>query len=157
MKLITLTQGLFAMVDDDDFDHLNQWKWHAQKTKTGFYAARTIKKIMMHRVIMKTPVGMDVDHIDHVTLNNQKSNLRNCTRSQNVIHTAAVGISKYKGVTLSSYIPKKPAVKRKWQASIIVNGQYKYLGHFQNEMDAAKAYNDASLLFHKEFAQLNQF
>ncbi len=89
MKKIKLTKSKFALVDDEDFDYLNQWKWHY--TGTG-YAGRKIypngrydqKMLYLHRVIMQTPVGLDVDHIDHDRLNNQKSNLRNCTRTDNL-------------------------------------------------------------------------
>lgn len=156
MKQIPLTQGKFAQVDDEDFDFLNQWKWHAQKCRNDkFYAARTERKILMHRVIMKTPEGLDVDHIDNNGLNCQKSNLRNCTKRQNTIHSISVGISKYKGVKRSSYIPKKSTTKRRWETSIKVDGKYIFLGHFENELDAAKVYNQAAEKYHGEFAVLN--
>ena len=80
MKEIKLTQGKVALVDDEDFDMLNQYTWYGDK-----YAQTTIerKSVQMHRLIMKTPRWMVVDHIDHNGLNNQKSNLRNCSQSAN--------------------------------------------------------------------------
>lgn len=94
MKEINLTKGQVALVDDEDFEFLNQWKWQAHKDQHtgGFYARRgtrfMVKTIttIMHREIMNTPKDMVCDHIDHNTLNNQKSNLRNVTISQNAMN-----------------------------------------------------------------------
>lgn len=92
MKEIQLTQGKVALVDDEDYDFLMQWKWHAHKdyySEDVYYAGRRDyscggngKSVQMHRVIMKTPINLCVDHIDHNTLNNQKNNLRNCSRKK---------------------------------------------------------------------------
>src|SRR5690348_17197510 len=84
MKEIPLTQGKVALVDDEDFDFLNQWKWHAVKWKNGFYARRNLKidgvmkNIMMHRVIMEMEKYPDllIDHENGDTLDNQRKNLR---------------------------------------------------------------------------------
>lgn len=93
MKEIELTQGQVALVDDEDFDYLSQWKWQADwcKTTNSFYATRTsyfpVKtKIRMHREIMKTPAGKHCDHRNHDTLDNQKDNLRNITHSQSMMN-----------------------------------------------------------------------
>jgi len=99
MKQIQLSQGQFAQVDDKHFDWLNQWSWYARWVKDiqSFYAQRNEpyrdafglprrRIVLMHRLIMDTPKGMVVDHIDHATLNNQESNLRNCTQSQNMMN-----------------------------------------------------------------------
>lgn len=89
MKLIPLTQGQFAVVDDSDYEWLNQWKWYANRNRYTYYAVRSdhtngiIKQILMHREIMNTPNGMVVHHIDHNGLNNQRCNLKNCTESEN--------------------------------------------------------------------------
>jgi hypothetical protein len=85
MKQILLTQGQFALVDDEDFEQINKFKWYAQETtnRIGFYAAHTIrisktsfKKIRMHRIIMNARPDQEIDHINHDTLDNQKNNLR---------------------------------------------------------------------------------
>lgn len=87
-KEIQLTQGKVALVDDDWFDYLSQWKWFCDK---GIYAARSKRKdngkqetIYMHAVVANTPKGMNTDHIDMNGLNNQSYNLRVCTKSQNM-------------------------------------------------------------------------
>jgi hypothetical protein len=89
MKEIPLTQGQVALVDDEDFEFLNQWNWYARwdKTTLSYYAFRTEfptrKTIVMSRLIMNTPKDLQCDHINHDTLNNQKRNLRNVTKSNN--------------------------------------------------------------------------
>ena len=99
MKEIPLTHGQVALVDDEDYNLLRQHKWSARWSKTtkSYYAVGNqpqpkifsrvfYKTILMHRVIMKTPKGVDCDHIDHDTLNNQKYNLRNVTHSRNMMN-----------------------------------------------------------------------
>lgn len=154
MRKIELTQGKVAFVDDEDYDYLNQWKWYAQNTKCGFYAARgCVKnknsgKIFMHRVIMATEKGMMCDHADHNTLNNQKSNLRNCTALQNQLNKSSHknSTSKYKGVSWFN---------GKWIAQTRFNKTKIYIGRFENEIDAAMAYDKKVKEFNKEFVNLN--
>lgn len=77
MKLTTLSKGLFAKVDDDDFALLSQYRWYENEGYAITYYKG--KRIRMHRLIMGVPDGVDVDHRDTDKLNNQKSNLRLCT------------------------------------------------------------------------------
>ena len=85
MAIISLTQGKVVIVDDEDFEWLNQWKW----LYNGGYAIRSVgpyknrKHIRMHRLIMDTPDHLEVDHINWDKLDNRRSNLRNVTRSEN--------------------------------------------------------------------------
>lgn len=91
MKEIQLTQGQVALVDDEDYEYLNQWKWQARlDTKSGsYYAIRTEgtkpfhKTVYLAREIMNTPKNLECDHVNHNTLDNRKNNLRNVTHSQN--------------------------------------------------------------------------
>ena len=90
MKFIPLTKNQFALVDDESFDYLNQWKW---KLDSKGYAVRQTsrklpprKNIYMHREIVKTPEGMFTDHKNFNRLDNRKENLRICTKRQNQIH-----------------------------------------------------------------------
>jgi hypothetical protein len=155
-KEIKLTQNKVALVSDEDYERLSQWKWCTCKCIRGIYAVRTIRLPSgkhrlegMHRVIMNAPEGMEVDHIDHDGLNNQRSNLRVATRSQNAANIVANrGVSKFRGVTF---------LKRngKWRSAIRVNGKYIYLGSYKAETDAAHAYDTAAREYHREFAQLN--
>ena len=153
MREIKLTQGQVALVDNEDYAWLNQWKWYGLKYYDySFLAARKLNSnvILMHRVIMNTPVDLVVDHKDHNTLNNQKFNLRNCTQSQNGGNrTPSIGnTSKYKGVSWYRQT-------QKWIAYIRKDGRRAHLGYFTNEQDAALAYNVAALLHFGEFALVN--
>ena len=150
MKEIKLTQNTVTQVDDEDYEYINQWKWHTQSNKVTKYAVRTSNKIAMHRVIMNTPKGLQVDHIDHNGLNNQKANLRNCTHGQNQMNRKSSGKSKYLGV----YLDKRNRTK-KFRAMIRVDNKNIYLGSFLNEREAALVYNDNAIIYHGEFAKLN--
>jgi len=156
MKRIPLTQNKFAIVDDDMFEYLNQWKWYARKGGNTFYAVRNVgkylnqKKIHMHRQIMNAQEGQEIDHINHNALDNRRTNLRTCTRAQNQ-HNRKINrnsTSKFKGVYWNK-------VRRKWQARVSLNGKRPYLGSFNNELDAAKAYDKKAKELFGEFANLN--
>lgn len=171
MKLIPLSQNSYknhgkysAQVDDEDFEYLNQWIWSAIKNNSGnCYAIRSDYslgtknkvRIWMHRLIMKTPIEMDVDHKDRNGWNNQKSNLRNCTRYENCLNRKKVNKTNYKGVTenKSSHNGKDYIY---WRAAIVVNKKRIHLGTFSSAIAAALAYNAAAIKHHGEFANINQ-
>ena len=105
VKQIPLTQGKFALVDDEDYDFLMQWKWSV----SGKYAGRGVwfghkfkpksKMILMHWEILGRKDGCHIDHKNHNTLDNRRSNLRHCTISQNQQNrTKSYGSNRYKGV-----------------------------------------------------------
>jgi hypothetical protein len=158
MKEIYLTQGKVAIVDDEDFDLASQYKWFVRKGSNTFYAStwvgewKTRKLLHLHRLIMKNPdSSVMVDHKDRDGLNNQKSNLRLCTNTENSKNRRPKGSSKFLGVSIVN--GKK---NKYWRAFISVDGKNKYLGFFKSEDDAAWAYNKAALEYHGEFANLNQ-
>ena len=159
MKLIKLTQGKFAQVDDEDFKTLNKVKWRALKSGKNTYAYRMrydtkrLYGVLMHRFLMGlTGVDKDkkVDHIDHNPLNNQKCNLRICTSSQNNRNRTASKnkTSKYLGVSFRKN-------DGRWQSEITSNYKYKRIGCYKTEQEAALAYNRAAIEIHGEFANLN--
>ena len=158
MKRIPLTKGQFALVDNEDFNKLSKHRWFAQKRKHDNYVAirgckcplvRQSHSILMHRQIMLCPLGLQIDHIDHNTLNNQKANLRICTNQQNSMNQRRrKGTSKYKGVSWSKE-------KQKWYSCIKVNYKTKFLGRFNSEAKAAKEYDIAAKEYFGEFAYLN--
>ncbi len=157
-KRILLTQGQFAIVDDEDYEWLNQWKWYVQKCGTFSYVARskrlkTEKKhmtILMHRLILSACKGEDVDHINHNTFDNRKVNIRICTRAQNMANANPWKnkSSKYKGVFWSKH-------DKKWVTQITYNYKTIHLGYYKNEVDAAKAYDTKALELFGEFAKPN--
>jgi len=155
MKEIKLSGGLVALIDDEDYEKISKFKWNAHKSNAKTYIARRtiwINKrsyeISMHRLIMDAPKGMEVDHIDHNGLNNQKSNLRICTQAQNSRNRSAYGRVKYLGVAYCSS-------GRCIRARIYSNGKNIELGSFKTEEEAAMAYDEAAKKYHGEFANLN--
>lgn len=156
MKYISLTQNKFAIVDDEDFEWLTQWKWYAQKSMNTYYVYAHPPcidgkqlAILMHREIMKAPKGIDVDHRNHNGLDNQRHNLRVCTRSQNQQNRQITcGISKYKGVCWHKG-------RKTWVAYIITNKKQLHLGCYDSEIEAARAYDKAALELFKDFAYTN--
>lgn len=161
-RRIPLTRGKYAIVDPENFERLNQYKWQASKSSNSgcFYAARSVwdkvnkkkRTIKMHREILNPPHPLVVDHINHSGLDNREANLRPATKSQNNINKPYKkkkgAHSKYHGVTLEKRI-------NKWQAQIRAKGKPRVIGYFDNEIDAAKAYDTAARKYHGQFAVLN--
>ena len=157
MKEIQLTQGKVALVDDEDYEYLNQFKWHIYKQNRNNFYARTViyqnKKrigIVMHRLLLKCE-GKIIDHISGDGLDNRRSNIRCCTKSENPINRR-INInnnSGYKGVSWFKVV-------KKWRAQIQYKKIVYHLGTYDNRIDAAKAYNKAAIKFHGEFAKLNE-
>lgn len=161
MKLIPLTRGLVAKVDDIDFEILSQYKWQAIPQDDKFRAKRAIRiknkviHIFMHRMILNVvDHKISVDHINGDPLDNRRENLRICTNQQNQRNS---GISKrnksgYKGVRYANY--KRGA--KKWRAVIVIDKKNTHLGYFMTKEEAAKAYNIAALHYFGEFARINE-
>ena len=165
----------FALVDDEDYEFLNKWKWHASKAGDNLYVTRAeyspiTKKqipILIHRLIMGFPEGVFIDHKDRNSLNNQKSNLRICTVAENAKNkkSSKGSSSKYLGVyfhtSKHTVITKKYGerlyLSSAWVAQIEYGGKGYNLGRFKTEIEAAKAYNNAASKHHGEFANLNVF
>ena len=157
MKEIKLTQGKVAIVDDEDYEYLRQFKWCARNHRGYTWYAQRFSQtvngkrriILMHRYIMDTPDGMETDHINHNGLDNRRENLRICTCAENRRNNriAENNTTGYKGVgyTTDGYI----------RAQIRCNNKKHHLGHFKTVEAAAKAYNKAALKYHGEFANLN--
>jgi hypothetical protein len=155
-KQIPLSRGLFATVDDGDFEWLNQWNWSALKVgklRVKYYAVRTVREdgksrtVLMHRLIGGATKGTVTDHRDGDGLNNRRSNIRVCTQASNSLnhvgHSDRAG-SRFKGV----YWHKQNS---RWVADF----RGKYIGSFGSEEDAARAYDQAAMTYSPVFALPN--
>ena len=165
MKEIALSRGMVALVDDADYDAvMAAGPWFAEKGHTTFYAGHMVyngsqRQIMrMHQFVLELHglEGKGGDHKNHNGLDNQFHNLRAATQTQNSQHrrkfstkNGYVTSSKHKGVGYHK-------ATGKWPARITVNGKRHPLGYFNNDADAALAYNIAAWLAYGEFAVLNQ-
>lgn len=153
-KELQLTKGYVALVDDSDYEYLSRWKW----TYSGGYALRRQvqdgrkRTIMLHRQITNAPDFHDVDHRDLNPLNNQRYNLRVCSRSQNCANRPAseFGTSKFKGVSL-----RRDRIQNPWRATIACKNQQFSIGAYPTEIQAARAYDEKARELFGEFAFTN--
>lgn len=158
MKEIPLTQGKVALVDDEDYNELMKYKWCVVKIGNVYYASRKAwnkdkkqgRMSSMHRHIIKTPEGMETDHINGNGLDNRRCNLRVCTKQENRFNQfKKMGTSSnFKGVYYNTHT-------KKWKAHIKYNRVDYYLGEFKIEEDAARAYNKKAKELFGEFTKLN--
>lgn len=158
--IIKLNQNKELIIDDEDYYIISKhhWTYRGVTSKTSnlpYVSAHTYvdgkrTTIRVHRLIMKPQKGMQVDHINHNTLDNRKCNLRVCTPTQNRQNCySRVGNSEYKGVSFHKRI-------KKFMAYIRVNKVLIHLGYFVNGSDAAIAYNIAAKKYFGEYALLNK-
>ncbi len=155
MKEIKLTQNKVAIVDDEDYERLNQFKWHSCLSRNTCYAGRGIKidsknnKIYMHREIMNPPNGTQIDHRNGNGLDNRKSNMRACTSQQNGFNTKRAQKNNSLGIKGVSLVKKI----NKFEARIMFNSKIIRLGYFNVMGDADSAYRIAEEKYFGEFAR----
>jgi hypothetical protein len=155
---IDLGKGHVAVIDDEDAELVTGFKWYAMKTKEGkFYAAGWKHMppgrffVHLHRLIANALPGEIIDHADRDPLNCRRSNLRRGTRQQNCWNKGPVRkqtTNKYKGVFLCRQTGR-------FRARIVHNWKQIYLGYFDSEEDAARAYNAKATELFGKFAYLN--
>lgn len=148
--VVPLTQGLFTIIDDEDLNLLGNREWHAVCTNGCFYA-RDKDGNYLHRIITNCPIDKLVDHVNGITLDNRKGNLRICTYSQNSRNSVIKENNQtgFKGVCFHKNITSgKP-----YQARIYNDeGKRVSLGYYASAEEAAKVYANAAKLEHGEFA-----
>ncbi len=150
VKQVNLTQGKVALVDDEDYGFVMRWTWSL--SAKGYAQEGHYHKQYMHRLLTQCPKGKQVDHINGDKLDNRRDNLRICTHGQNLCNQMPQQRKKtsiYKGVFLV-----KGA--KTWTARIRKDRKNINLGRFQDEREAAIAYNAAAKIHHGEFARLNE-
>jgi len=154
-----MSQPKYAKVDPADYKRLRKYEWFSIKGTRNFYAVRRERKptgrkfttIYMHREIIEIADGLLIDHKNQNSMDNRSANLRAATRTQNIRNRkkfSRPGVSKYKGIY-------RDKIQKRWIARIMFKKKRIYLGSFRNEIDAAKAYDEAARKYHGEFASLN--
>lgn len=130
MKKISLGNGNFTIVDDEDYEKLNQFRWY--KAGRGYVLGRmgTKKVLKMHRVITNAPKGMEVDHKNRNKLDNRKTNLQIVTHIQNMqnIKKSTSGIEKTTGKRKMKYVVR-----------VSYMGKRYYGGYFKTLAEAKQA------------------
>ncbi len=143
MKTISLSRGKVALVSDEDYASVAQFKWCYSATG---YAVRSTwpdnKLVYMHRFILGATKGSEVDHVNGDGLDNRRSNIRVCTRSQNMANRKAKGMYWDKG-------------RNRWVVRVYVNRKVVFYGRYKGEAEASEAYIDAKKLHHKEFVRVD--
>jgi hypothetical protein len=159
-RTVQLTRGFSTLIDECDLPKLGGYSWNAKRFTSGIYAARNehaskgsknrkYRTLLLHRVLMDAPPGMEVDHRDGDKLNNTRSNIRLATHTQNQQNRRRCrgGSSRFKGVLIHS--------NRYIEAYIGVEGKNLYIGSYSTEEEAARAYDAAAIEFFGEFAATN--
>lgn len=144
------------IIDAEDFNKIKEYYWYVGKKPNAFYVITNINKnnkrttLKLHRLIMDFPENMDIDHINHNTFDNRKTNLRICKHNKNTKnHKININnTSGFKGVTWFKYT-------KKWSVGIFSDGNRVHIGYFDDKIKAAMAYNEAAKKYHGEFANLN--
>ena len=157
-RRIKLTRGYYALVDECDFERLNRHKWQVNvRNGRPRQAGRTERRnqksryLTMHRVIMNPPRHMIVDHINRNPLDNRRANLRLSTPQQNSWNRSCPRNSKgskYTGVSLDRD-------GQKWRVRIVIDGESRFLGYYDDEKAAAMAFDKAAWKHRGQFAFLN--
>jgi hypothetical protein len=153
---VPLTQGYEAIIDAADVHMVDGWNWYAMVLTNTVYVARNSHRdangnrntILLHRVIIGCPDGLDVDHRDADGLNNRRCNLREATHAQNMRNRRiqADNTSGFKGASWHKN-------SGKWQAKISIDGKEHHLGLHPTPEEAHAAYASASARLHGEFGR----
>lgn len=152
---IPLSDGQIALIDQRDFHLVKRFRWYTERNGKRLYAITFLNvggkrtSLRMHRLIARFPPGQDVDHKNGNGLDNRRSNLRIGSRSENLANLPKRRntSSRYKGVCRIR--------TGRWMAYINVRGKRRYLGYFDNEVDAARRYDEVAREHFGEFARLN--
>ncbi|MCI0392234.1 MAG: HNH endonuclease [Acidobacteria bacterium] len=153
---VPLTKGQVALIDDEDAERVLAHNWCARKDRGIWYAVRTYRRgqgtayMLMHRLILNAPPGMETDHINRNGLDNRRLNLRLVTTSQNQWNRARNFNNQtgFKGVCWHKR-------RKKFYAKTQQHGVALHIGSFDTAIEAARAYDATTRLLRGEFARVN--
>lgn len=137
----------YALVDDEDFERVNEHRWWLSRTRNKDYAATRIdgRFTRLHSFLTGWRL---VDHKNGDGLDDQRGNLRPATGSQNNANAKKrKGKSRFRGVYKH--------LNGKWLAAISDHGKNRHIGLFRSEEQAARAYDREARILHGPFARLN--
>lgn len=153
--------NMYVIVDDMDYERVMRFSWTLQIRHGIPYARCKMNmgrisgmvqncQMQLHRYILKPPLSMDIDHRNHNGLDCRRSNMRICTTSQNICNQLPIrgGSSKFKGVSWRKQ-------GKFWTAKITLHRKQIHLGSFQDEREAALAYDARARILHGDFACTN--
>jgi hypothetical protein len=154
-KLIPLSRGAFAIVDDDDFEELSQYRWHLATTgyprRDGGKVDGKKRIVSMHRQVLGLEHGdpRQGDHLDRNRLNCRRENLRICTPSENQCNKSfySNNSSGFKGVSFNR-------IRENWQVHISAKGRRIGRGGFATAEDASEFYGLLVDMLHGSFGRL---
>ena len=152
---IELTQGKVTLINAEDIDKVAQFSgWYANRARNRIWVAVSSNpeaRTKMSRVILDAPDDMEVDHRNHNTLDNRRDNLRLVSHSENLMNRRKWRgcSSEYKGVSWEEKY-------QKWRARISLDGKLTHLGYFEDETEAAMAYNEAAVQHYGPLVYLNR-
>lgn len=152
MRLIELTRGAVAVIDDDDYALVAAYNWHLWLSDIQCYAVTTLTDeegrfdLRMHNLIMQPPPGLFVDHINRCTLDNRRSNLRIATHAQNMSNRV-FNRTGFRGVYETA--------QGRWRTTIRHNGELLQLGTYDTAEEAARVWDAKAKELRGQFAMLN--
>ena len=161
MKKIPLTQGKFALVDNEDFLLVSKYKWYYRKSgrtngengyaETTLYRNGKRKTLFMHNLILPPKKKLIVDHRNRNGLNNKRINLRLVTKWQNYHNYPKKGKNLYRGVQLKKALKLNP-----WEVTLKFKKKIVFNKTFSTAKEGARAYNEQALKYYGDSAQLNK-
>ena len=159
VREIPLTKGYVALVDEGDYERISAFRWHVLSGRSGNrygvrWGPRVLGKpthVYMHHAVLQTLPGIRVDHRDGDGLNNTRANLRPATASQNNIARIRLRkdkTSKFRGVSWDAH-------NQKWRAAATFQKKCRNFGNFDQEEDAARAFDHGVARLYGEWARFN--
>lgn len=139
------------IIDHDDFDLISPYYWRHDDNPRHGYIETFIghKRMPMHRLIMKAVDDDIIDHINHDTTDNRKTNLRKVTALQNSINRKrrSDNVSGHTGVCFHNCRGRKH-----WEAYITVDKKRMNLGRYLTKEEAIEARREAEIKYFGEYA-----